>query len=165
MKATTDVIMEAAGQFHSPALAILARVELSGVHLRLDDGNLIAKGNRQTITAWQPMIQRHKPEIIAALTGQTCHADGDGVLAADYAELTDCIGELCQLVGYADDIRDRMLAALRNLYPVQVASECAYFRLQVIRAGAGTYWQDHGGTTTPATTDKSNLAHPGRRAA
>lgn len=37
---------------------------------------------------------------------------------------------------------ERMLTARRNLYPFQYATECAYFRLQVIRARAGTYWHN-----------------------
>ena len=69
-------------------------------------------------------------------------ANADDTLLADYDELTACIIELCQLAGYADDARDRMLEARRYLYPFQYSTECAYFRLQVIRAMAGAYWHD-----------------------
>lgn len=140
-----QVIENAAGKFDAPALAILARCEQSGLNLRLDDGHLKAKGNRETIAAWQAMIQRHKPEIIAALAGQdrVAQADDDmATLAADYQELTACIIELCQLAGYEDATRDRMLAARQNLPPYLYVTEAAYFRLQTIRARAGAYWHN-----------------------
>ena len=136
-----QAIKDAAGKFDTPALAILARCEQSGVQLRVEGGeHLKAKGNRETIAAWQAMIQRHKPEVIAALTGAESGADFMDTLAADSEELTACIIELCQLAGYADDARERMLAARRSLYPFQIAIECAYFRWQVVRARAGAYW-------------------------
>ena len=69
-------------------------------------------------------------------------ANADDTLLADYEELTACIVELCQLAGYPDEARDRMLDARRNLYPFQYSTECAYFRLQVIRSRAGAYWHD-----------------------
>lgn len=137
-----QVIEIAAGKFDTPALAILARCEQSGVQLRMEGEHLKAKGNRETIAAWQSMIRRHKPEVIAALTGAESEADFVDTLAADSEELTACIMELCQLVGYADEVRERMLVARRNLYPFQVATECAYFRWQVIRARAGAYWNN-----------------------
>jgi phage I-like protein len=137
-----QVIEDAAGQFDTPALAILTRCEQSGIQLRVEGEYLKARGNRETIAAWQAMIQRHKPEVIAALTGAESGADFVDTLAADSEELTACIIELCQLAGYADDARDRMLDARRKLYPFQIATECAYFRWQVIRARAGAYWHD-----------------------
>lgn len=135
-----QVIENAAGKFDTPALAIITRCEQSGVQLRVEGEHLKAKGNRETIAAWQAMIQRHKPEVIAALTGAKSDADFVDTLAADSEELTACIIELCQLAGYTDEVRERMLEARRNLYPFQVATECAYFRLQVVRAKAGVYW-------------------------
>lgn len=139
-----QVIVDAAGRFDTSAQAILARCEQSGVILRMEGEHLKAKGNRETIAAWQAMIQRHKPEVIAALTGQPSTtetaANDSETLAADYAELTACIVELCQLVGYSGEARERMLAARHNLYPYLYATECAYFRWQVIRAKAGAYW-------------------------
>jgi phage I-like protein len=140
-----QVVIEAAGKFDTPAQAILTRCEQSGLHLRMEGEHLKARGNRETIAAWQAMIQRHKPEVIAALTGQpstTEAANDDETLEADYAELTACIIELCQLAGYSDDAREGMLEARRKLYPFQYATECAYFRWQVIRARAGTYWHN-----------------------
>lgn len=141
-----QAIVDAAGKFDTPALAILARCEQSGVQLRMEGEHLKAKGNRETIAAWQAMIRRHKPEVIAALTGQPsttgAAANDSATLAADYQELTACITELCQLAGYADEARERMLAARRNLYPFQYATECAYFRWQVVRARAGAYWHN-----------------------
>jgi phage I-like protein len=137
-----QVIEYAAGKFDTPALAILARCEQSGVLLRVEGEHLKAKGNRETIAAWRAMIQRHKPEIIAALTGAESGADFVDTLTADYEELTACIIELCQLVQYSDEARERMLDARRSLYPFQIATECAYFRLQVIRARAGAYWHN-----------------------
>ena len=137
-----ELIENAAGMFDTPVLAILARCEESGVHLRVDDGHLKAKGDMVSIAAWKGMIQRHKPEIIAELTGQVITNDDLGelaTLAADYAELTARIVELCQIVGYSDEARNRMLEARRNLYPVQYSTECAYFLLQVMRARAGGY--------------------------
>jgi hypothetical protein len=136
----TQVIENAAGKFDTPAQAIIARCEMSGVHLRMEGEHLKAKGNSETIKAWQPMIQRHKPEIIAALTGKESGADFLDTLAADSDELTACIMELCQIAGYPDEARDKILAARRNLFPFLIATEAAYFRLQVIRAHAGTYW-------------------------
>lgn len=137
-----EVIDDAAGKFDTPALAILTRCEQSGVMLRVEGEHLKAKGNRETIAAWQAMIQRHKPEVIAALTGEKLEADFVDTLAADSEELAGCISELCQLAGYSDEARERMLDARRNLYPFQYATECAYFRLQVIRARAGAYWHN-----------------------
>ena len=141
-----QVISDAAGRFDTSAQAILARCEQTGVILRMEGEHLKAKGNRETIAAWQAIIQRHKPEVVAALTGQTptteAAANDNATLAADYEELTACIIELCQLAGYADETRERMLEARRNLYPFQYATEGAYFRLQVIRAKAGTYWRN-----------------------
>ena len=138
-----QVIEDAAGEFDTPALAILARCEQSGVYLRVEGEHLKAKGNRETIAAWQAMIRRHKPEVIATLAGQPyppkTTANDSATLAADYKELTACIIELCQLAGYADEAQDRMLAARRNLYPFQYTTECAYFRWQVIRARADEY--------------------------
>jgi len=135
-----QVIEDAAGKFDTPAQAIIARCEQSGIQLHVEDGKLKAKGNRETIAAWQAMIQCHKPEIIAALTGAISEADFMDTLAADSEELTACILELCQLAGYADDVRERMLEARRNLCPFRIATECAYFRLHVIRARTGMYW-------------------------
>lgn len=135
-----QVIVDVAGRFDTTAQAILARCEQTGVILRMEGEQLKAKGNRETITAWQPMIQRHKPEITTTLCGQPTTTEADDTLLADYEELTSCIIELCQLAGYADDVRERMLAARRNLYPFQIATECVYFRWQVIRARAGAYW-------------------------
>lgn len=139
-----QAIINAAGTFDTPAQAILARCEQSGLQLRVEGEHLKAKGHRETIAAWQALIQRHKPEVIAALTGQPSPAIEDAIdlatLAADYEELTICITELCRLVGYSDDARERMLDARRSLTPAQVAQECAYFRWQVIRARIGTYW-------------------------
>lgn len=138
-----QVIENAAGQFDTQAKAILTLCEKSGVHLRAEGGNLKAKGNRELIAAWQAMILRHKPEVIAHLTGKPTEAAANDseTLAADYAELTACIIELCQLAGYPGETRERWLAARRNLYPFQYAIECAYFRWQVIRAKAGVYWE------------------------
>jgi hypothetical protein len=139
-----QVIEDAAGKFDTPAQAILTRCVQSGVMLRVEGEHLRAKGNRETIAAWKAMIQRHKPEVIAALTGKPstteAAANDTATLAADYEELTDCIIKLCQLAGYADNVRERMLAARCNLYPFQYSTECAYFRWQVIRAKDGTYW-------------------------
>jgi alpha-ketoglutarate-dependent taurine dioxygenase len=135
-----QVIENAARTFDTPALAILARCEQSGLHLRMEGEHLKAKGNREVIEAWQPMIQRHKPEVIAALIGENADADFVDTLAADSEELTASIMELCQLAGYSDEARDRMLAARHNLYPFQIATEAAYFRWQVIRVREGAYW-------------------------
>lgn len=135
-----QVIEYAAGKFDTPALAILARCEQSGVQLRVEGEHLKAKGAREKIAAWQAMIQRHKPEVIAALTGAESGTDFVDTLAADSEELTSCIIELCQLARYPNEVRDRMLDARRKLYPFQYSTECAYFRLQVIRARAGAYW-------------------------
>jgi hypothetical protein len=156
------VIEDAAGKFDSTAQAILTRCEQSGVTLRLDDGHLRAKGDRETIAAWNPIIQRHKPEILAALSGQSFSPSDDAgdlaTLAADYQELTTCIIELCRFAKYSDEVRERMLTARQNLYPYLYATELAYFRLQVIRAKAGTYWetlqssQSSGDTTTSPTS-------------
>ncbi len=145
MKNAEQVIIDAAGKFDTPAQAILTRCEQSGVLIRVEGQHLKAKGNRETIAAWQAMIQRHKPEVIAALTGQpaTTEADDSAKLAADYAELTACIIDLCQLAGHSADARDRMLAARHALYPFQYSTECAYFRWQVVRAKAGTYWHNN----------------------
>lgn len=143
---TQQVIVDAAGKFDTSAQAILTRCEQSGLHLRVEGEHLKAKGNRETITAWQAMIQRHKPEVIAALTGQLstteAAANDSATLAADYEELTACIIELCQLVGFSVEVRERMLATRRKLYPFQYSTECAYFRWQVVRARAGRYWHD-----------------------
>jgi RIO-like serine/threonine protein kinase len=136
------LIEDAVGIFDTPAQAILARCEQSGLHLRVEGEHLKVKGNGETIAAWQAMIQRHKPEVIAALIGNGSEADIVDTLAADSEELTASIMELCQLAGYSDEARDRMLAARRNLYPFQIATEAAYFRLQVIRARAGAYWSN-----------------------
>lgn len=137
------VIADAAGKFDTSALAILSRCAQSGVQLRMEGEHLKAKGDRDTIAAWQPMIQRHKPEIIAALSGQQFTAADDAndlaTLAADYQELTASISELCQLTGYTIEARERMLEARRKLYPFQYSTECAYFRLQVVRAKAGAF--------------------------
>jgi len=137
-----QVIEYAAGKFDTPALAILTRCEQSGVQLRVEGGHLKAKGNRETIAAWQAMIQRHKPEVIAALTGAESGAGFMDTLAADSEELTACIDELCRLAGYSGEVREKMLAARRGLYPFEYAKECAYFRWQVIRARAGAYWHN-----------------------
>lgn len=147
----------AAGKFETSALAILARCEQSGVTLRMEGDHLKAKGNREIITAWQAIIGRHKPEIIAALSGsshdgsqfvpQTAEeiAKDKARLLADYEELTACIIELCHVAGYSNDTRDRMLEARQSLYPYLYATECAYFRLQVIRAKSGVYWRSDAG--------------------
>ncbi len=139
-----QVIDDVTGEFDTPALAILAGCEQSGVQLRVEGEHLKAKGNRETIEAWQAMIRRHKPEVIAALTGRPyptkTAANDSATMAADYQELTACITELCQLAGYADEARERMLEARRNLYPFQYSTECAYFRLQVVRAKTLAYW-------------------------
>jgi hypothetical protein len=138
-----QVIEYAAGKFDTPAQAILTYSEQTGVQLRLEEGErLKAKGDREVIAAWQPMIQRHKVEIVAALAGRESDADFVDALVADSEELAACIIELCQLAGYADDARARMLAARDKIYPFHLAIECAYFRLQVIRARAGEYWPD-----------------------
>ena len=138
------LIEDAAGIFGTPAQALLTRCEQSGLHLRVEGEHLKVKGNGETIAAWQAMIQRHKPEVIAALTSQQSTTEAttndNATQAADYQELTACIIELCQLVGYADEARERMLAARCNLLPYQYATECAYFRWQLIRARAGAYW-------------------------
>jgi hypothetical protein len=139
----TQVIEEAGRIFETPAQAIIARCEMCGVHLRMEGEHLKAKGSREIIAEWQAMIQRHKPEIIAALSGVSSEADFVDTLAADSEELTACIMELCQLAAYPDEARDRILAARRNLYPFQIATECAYFRCQVIRVRAGTYWSNN----------------------
>ncbi|MDP4028521.1 MAG: hypothetical protein Q8P42_06080 [Gallionella sp.] len=168
MTAADQVIQNAAGIFDTPAQAIIARCTQSGVHLRLDGESLKAKGDRETIAAWNPMIQRHKPEIIAALTGAESEADFVNTLAADSEELTACIIELCQLAGYSPETQNRMLEARRNLYPFQYSTECAYFKLQAIRAKAGTYWNsvepshNTGNATTSTTTRERAAGHPAR---
>ena len=134
------LIEDAAGIFGTPAQALLTRCEQSGLHLRVEGEHLKVKGNGETIAAWQAMIQRHKPEVIAALIGENADADFVDTLAADSEELTASIMELCQLAGYSDEARDRMLAARHNLYPFQIATEAAYFRWQVIRVREGAYW-------------------------
>jgi len=136
-------IENAAGKFDTAAQAILTRCEQSGLQLRVEGEHLKVKGSRAIIAAWQSMIQRHKPEIIALLSGQNSSQIPDedcAMLAADYNELTACIIELCQLAGYPSDVQERMLTARQNLYPYMFATECAYFRLQVIRARARLYW-------------------------
>jgi len=134
-----QVVESAAGKFDNAAWAILKRCEQSGVQIRVVDGHLKAKGNSESISAWYSMIQRHKSEIIAALTGTESNVDFMDTLRSDSEELTACIIELCHLAGYSDDARDRMLAVRRNLYPFQIATEAAYFRLQVECAKTGKY--------------------------
>lgn len=173
MTAADQVIQNVAGKFDTPALAIIARCAQSGVHLRLDGESLKAKGDHNIIAAWQPIIGRHKPEIIAALSGQSFSPAYDAaelaVLAADYQELTACITELCQLAKYSDDARERMLTARQNLYPSLYAIELAYFRLQVIRAKTGTYWEavehpHNTGNTIPSPKgNEARTAHPAGR--
>lgn len=175
MTAADQVIQNAAGKFDSTAQAILTRCEQSGVTLRLDDGHLKAKGDRETIAAWNPIIQRHKPEIIAALSGQSfTPADDAGdleTLAADYAELTACIIELCQIAKYSREVQNRMIEARQNLYPYLYATELAYFRLQVIRAKSGTYWdsvepsRSTGNAIPSPNSNGRSTAHPTRRTA
>lgn len=168
-----QVIIAAAGKFDTPALAILARCEQSGLHLRMEGEQLKVKGSREIISAWQAMIQRHKPEVTAALAGKpsATAANGNEALSADYAELTACIIDLCQLAGYSDEARDRMLAARHNLYPFQYATECAYFRLQVLRAKSKTYWgsaeplQLSGNTNATPNIYEARVEHPGGRVA
>lgn len=139
--------VDAAGKFDSPAHAIVTRCEQSGVVLWVEkERSIIAKGNRETILAWQPLIKRHKPGVIAVLTDQpqpTIAATyDDATLAEDYRELTFCITELCALEEYSEESRKQMLAAQKNLHPFQYAIECAYFRWQLERARAGVYWND-----------------------
>ena len=175
MTAADQVIQNAAGKFNTPARAIIAGCKQSCVTLRLDGDHFKAKGDRETIAAWSPMIQRHRPEIVAALAGQIfTPADDAGelaTLAADYQELTTCIIELCQLAGYTGEARERMLEARQNLYPFQIAIECAYFRLQVTRAKTGTYWdalqpsQTPGNATASPDTREARVEHPARRTA
>ncbi len=142
-----QTIADSARRFATPALAILKRCEQSGLQLHVEGDHLKAKGSREIITSWQRIIQRHKPEIIATLSGLPStsehSANDEDTLLADYDELTACIVELCQLAAYEDEARDRMLAARRNLFPSQYAAEAAYFCLQVIRSKAGTYWNSH----------------------
>lgn len=167
-----QVIENAAGKFDTPAQAILARCEQSGIQLRLEGEHLKAKGSSTIIAAWQPMIQRHKSQIIAFLASQdpSQYSDeGMEVFSADYKELTECIIELCQLVGYSGEVQEKMLAARENLYPCLYATECSYFRLQVIRAKAGTYWaseepsQMSGITQSLPGTSETRMSHPARR--
>lgn len=170
-----QAIENAAGKFDTPAFAILTRCEQSGVHLRVEDESLKAKGNCDTIAAWQPMIQRHRSEIIASLSGQSfTPADDAGelaTLAADYQELTACILELCQLAGYSVEVQGRMLTARQYLYPFLYATECAYFRLQVIRVKAGVYLsgvepsQTVGNAQASNDTQEARMTHSARRAA
>ena len=122
------------------ALTILTRSQQVGLNLRIEGEHLKAKDNREVIEAWQSMIQRHRLEVIAALTGEVSDADFVDTLGADSEELTASIKEICPLAGNSDDARNRMLSARRNHYPFQIATESAYFRLQVIRARAGAYW-------------------------
>ena len=137
--------IDAAGKFDSPAHAIVTRCEQSGVVLWVEkEGSIKAKGNRETIGAWQPLIKRHKPGVIAVLTERpqpaVDAAYDDATLAEDYSELTLCIVELCELEVYPKESQIRILAARKNLYPFQYAIECAYFRWQVERAKGGVYW-------------------------
>lgn len=164
-----QVIVDAAGKFDTLAQAILARCEQSGVQLRMEGEHLKARGNRETIAAWQAMIQRHKPEVIAALTRQPSTTEAatndSATLAADFAELTDCITELCQLAGYSTEAQERMLAARHALNPYQYATEAAYFRLQVVRAKAGTYWNSFGDTNPSPNGHALSQEHRSGRAA
>jgi hypothetical protein len=138
------IISDAIGKFDSTAQAILTYCEESGLQLRVEGGELRIKGEKEVFASWQPILARHKPEIIAHLSGQPYTSKDDAAelatLGADYAELTACIIELCQFAGYVDDMKNRMLAARQNLFPFKYGIEAAYFRLQVIRAKAGVYW-------------------------
>lgn len=157
------VMVDAAGKFDTSAQAILVRCGQSGVMLRMEGEHLKAKGNRETIAAWQPMIQRHKTTIIAALTGQPTISEAvtndSATVAADFAELADCITELCQLAGYSTEAQVRMLAARHALKPYQYATEAAYFRLQVVRAKAGTYWNSLGDTNPSSNSHALSHEH------
>lgn len=90
-------------------------------------------------------------------------------LETDYADLTACIIELCQLAGYSGEVRERMLTARQNLYPRLYATELAYFRLQVMRAKAGAYWgsvepsRSSGDATPSPNSSEGRMAHPAGR--
>ncbi|MGC2048297.1 MAG: hypothetical protein WA635_06780, partial [Gallionella sp.] len=104
-----QIILEAAGRFDSTAQAILARCKQSGLSLVVAGEVLRLNGDKEIIAAWKPTLIRHKPAIIAALTGQPYASAANELLTlgADYRELTACIVELCQLAGYSTEQRDR----------------------------------------------------------
>jgi hypothetical protein len=142
---TAAKLIDSASKRHDTAAkAILSYCEQSGLSLRVEDEKIKVRGPTEIIAAWSPIIKRHRLEIMAELelTGATTDAhDLDArAICADYEELTACIVELCKLVGYSDDVQARMHAARRNLTPAQVPAEAAYFRMQLIRAQAGKYW-------------------------
>ena len=166
----------AAGKFDTPALAILTRCEQSGVMLRMEGEHLKAKGNRETIAAWQAMIQRHKREIMAILIGQPSLEDDTTELAtlrADYEELTACISELCQLAGYSDEARDRTvvrrLARQLDFDVIDIAPAPSLGRVVALDDGMTgrfkvpprmTVGRVVAATDMPATAAKSQM-HPG----
>lgn len=135
----SEIVKNAAGDFDTPAQAIITRCKQTGVQLRVDGERLTAKGNSEVIAEWGPIISRHKPAIIAELTGQEFDADvhcNNKTMAADHADLIASVIELCQIAGYSKEDQERMLEASRKLAPYLVTTECVYFRWQAIRAKA-----------------------------
>ncbi len=61
-------------------------------------------------------------------------------LAADYAELKAFIVELCGVVGHDQEAQVKMLAACRNIPPIQIAEQRNIFRQKIELANAGKYW-------------------------
>jgi hypothetical protein len=104
--------------------------------------------NTENTTQQAPVIEGDKSSLlhVAFTSNAATQQHPDGVdcldtLGTDSQELISLIIELCEIVGYSTEAKDRMLAAYRNLYPYQVSAERDYFRLQVERARSGAYWK------------------------
>lgn len=139
------------------AAQIINSCDFDGVRLALTpEGGLHYSGNPEVVREWLPVLRANKAAILEELRINPLLRLTEIDPAVAFAELTANINELCRIANYSDEARERMLSAMRNLHPFRYAEEAAYFRLQVERAKAGTYW------TTEA--EKRSTAHPKKAA-
>lgn len=143
------------------AAQIIQSCDFDGVRLAITpEGGLHYSGDPETVREWLPILRANKAAILEELRRMPLLKLTEIDPATAYAELTANIHELCRIAGYSDEARERMLSAMRNLHPYRYAEEAAYFRLQVERAKAGTYWD---GNASPEA-EKRSTEHP-RKAA
>jgi hypothetical protein len=75
------------------------------------------------------LIRQHRAELLAELRGAA--KEEWGYSLADLAEMDRLIHRLCDLEGFPDEIRARMLDARRRMAPAIVPAELANLRRAV----------------------------------
>ncbi len=123
------------------ATALLIELRGIGVKLEADGGQLKYRAPADKMTPeLTARLKFHKVELLAALADPDVQESIQWL--TDAAELDGLICRLCTLAKFSDTARNRMLDTRKRIAPARLKTELEYFRKQVAKTEAGTYWEN-----------------------